>query len=298
LALSGSTIGIKIADGSYYPILEAGFRGRKKLTLTTVKDGQTKVQIDLYRGNGGSVEKPEYIGSLIIENIRAASRGTPDIELSIGLDDAGELSAEANDRSTGETQSFSMSLQTLAAEETYEIPEFEMDAEPQRKEPTEQPPLTGQSYPVGEADRRREPLARRGPNVFLLILFIILGLALVLVIAWFVYRSVTGSAAPAAEKPAAVSPQKPETPAAEKPAATAPSGQGQSEGGGAAASSPAEKPKPAGSVTYRIKKGDTLWDISSTYYRNPWLYPKLAKANKIRNPDLIFAGTKIVIPQE
>jgi nucleoid-associated protein YgaU len=51
-----------------------------------------------------------------------------------------------------------------------------------------------------------------------------------------------------------------------------------------------------GSVTYRIKKGDTLWDISATYYRNPWLYPRLAKANSIPNPDLIFAGTRITIP--
>ena len=41
-------------------------------------------------------------------------------------------------------------------------------------------------------------------------------------------------------------------------------------------------------MTYRIKQGDTLWDISATYYRNPWLYPKLAKANSIKNPDLIF----------
>jgi len=50
-------------------------------------------------------------------------------------------------------------------------------------------------------------------------------------------------------------------------------------------------------VTYRIKNGDTLWDIAATYYRNPWLYPKLAKANSIRNPDLIFAGTRINIPE-
>ena len=52
-----------------------------------------------------------------------------------------------------------------------------------------------------------------------------------------------------------------------------------------------------GGVTYRIKRGDTLWDISATYYRNPWLYHKLARANSIRNPDLIFAGTRIYIPE-
>ncbi len=334
--MSGSTIGIKIADGSYYPILEEGFRGRKKLTLTTAKDGQTKVQIDLYRGDGGAADKAEYIGSLIIENIRSAAKGTADIELSLGLNEAGELSAEANDRSTGESQTFSMSLQTLAAEQTYEIPEFEV--EPQtikteaavgteaafKTEAAEERPLTGETYPVGETDRRREPLERKGPNVFLIVLFVILGLALIGVIGWFVYRAVTGSTllapptteAPAPQKPEAAVPEKPAAPAAaekpgapaaaqkpaaaEKPAAAAVAAQGQTETPAQAASQPAaaDKAKGADGVTYRIKRGDTLWDIAATYYRNPWLYPKLAKANKIRNPDLIFAGTKITIPQE
>lgn len=70
---------------------------------------------------------------------------------------------------------------------------------------------------------------------------------------------------------------------------------------GQAVSPPAaEAPAPAATkgITYRIKKGDTLWDISSTYYRNPWFFPRLAKANSIKNPDLIIAGTKIFIPED
>ena len=49
-------------------------------------------------------------------------------------------------------------------------------------------------------------------------------------------------------------------------------------------------------VRYRIKWGDTLWDLSDTYYRNPWLYPIIARENKIKNPDVIIAGTYIMIP--
>ena len=49
-------------------------------------------------------------------------------------------------------------------------------------------------------------------------------------------------------------------------------------------------------VTYRIKWGDTLWDLADSYYQNPWLYNKIAKANNIKNPDLIISGTDIVIP--
>lgn len=310
MALSGSTIGIKIADGSYYPVLEEGFTGRKKLVLTTVKDNQTKVQIDLYRGNGGTLDKAQYIGSLIIENINPAPKGQPDVELLLGLDTKGELSAEANDRSTGESQSFSISLTTLSAEETYEIPEFEMEGEPVKTVGLEEPPLTGETYPVGERDRRKERLEKSGRNMLLLILFVVLGIALVAAILYFVYINVRGAPVPptAGAKTEVVKPKAPEPPkvapeakAAEPqaPQAKEPVAQAKSqEGGVSAAAKPAAAPEPKGGVNYRIKKGDTLWDISSTYYRNPWLYPKLAKANGIKNPDLIFAGTTIFIPEE
>ena len=51
-------------------------------------------------------------------------------------------------------------------------------------------------------------------------------------------------------------------------------------------------------VKYRIRWGDTLWDIADAYYKNPWRYPKIARYNKIKNPDKIIAGTDIFIPVE
>ena len=62
--MSVSTIGIKVADGSYYPVIEVDFRGTRKLVLTTAKDNQEKVQVDLYRGNGSALSEARYIGSL------------------------------------------------------------------------------------------------------------------------------------------------------------------------------------------------------------------------------------------
>ena len=50
--------------------------------------------------------------------------------------------------------------------------------------------------------------------------------------------------------------------------------------------------------TYVVQVGDTLWDIAGTYYRNPWLYPKIARANNIADPDIIFADQTIIIPQD
>ena len=53
---------------------------------------------------------------------------------------------------------------------------------------------------------------------------------------------------------------------------------------------------PRGGVSYKIRWGDTLWDISEAFYRTPWLYPRIARFNNIRNPDLIIAGSTIKVP--
>ncbi len=48
---------------------------------------------------------------------------------------------------------------------------------------------------------------------------------------------------------------------------------------------------------YTIKQGDTLWDISSAFFKDPFLWPFLWKANPyIANPDLIYPGNKLMIP--
>jgi hypothetical protein len=54
-----------------------------------------------------------------------------------------------------------------------------------------------------------------------------------------------------------------------------------------------------GSEEYIIQKGDTLWDISSDKLEDYFLWPKLWGVNpQIKNPDLIFPGTKIMIPSK
>ena len=61
-------------------------------------------------------------------------------------------------------------------------------------------------------------------------------------------------------------------------------------------------------VVYRVRKGDTLWDIAEAELGSPWEWPRLYAFNnrgdvllsgvrRITNPDLIYAGEVIRIPR-
>lgn len=59
----------------------------------------------------------------------------------------------------------------------------------------------------------------------------------------------------------------------------------------------AEGPQASEPGGYVVKKGDTLWDISRTYLRDPFLWPRLWEANRsIANPNLIYPGERLMIP--
>lgn len=50
--------------------------------------------------------------------------------------------------------------------------------------------------------------------------------------------------------------------------------------------------------TYKVAKGDCLWNIAKRFYGNGALYKKIYEANKkkISNPNLIYPGQVLIIP--
>ncbi|GIG02168.1 LysM peptidoglycan-binding domain-containing protein [Catellatospora citrea] len=93
-------------------------------------------------------------------------------------------------------------------------------------------------------------------------------------------------AAPAPAAPPPAAPSITEPAAAPKPAAPA-----------AGAPKPAAPtPKAPAERTYKVKSGDTLWDIAAQYYGDGRQYMKIAKANNIANPNLINVGVVLKIP--
>ena len=348
-------IGIKLADGTFFPIMDDDFSASETLELTTVRDNQRSVQINLFKKEDDASD-PLYIGSLIVEDIQEKAAGDPTIELQLALDEDKNLSAEAVDKDSGSRQALKVSLETFA-DQAFDDLDFDLSSETADADIDlsasntnidddfgTQHEFSASTFYTDEDEEEQHP--RRGIPVWLLVILILLGIAaLVLGILLLTKKNLAEEehpmaiqpdtttvipseksptqesvdpvpapslpaeepvTEPPAPRPAAPNPPAPAEPPAPQqpiqqktPAPQEPAKQEQPVKPAApavkepAASAPAQK-----AVRYKIRWGDTLWDLSETYYRNPWLYTKIATHNKLKNPDLIISGTYIEIPPQ
>lgn len=363
-----SLIGIKLADGTFFPILSEDALSEKELELTTVRDHQESVQINLFKK--AEEGEPAYIGSLIVEDIADGLSGDPTINLKIKLDADKNLSAEAEDEGSGSRQSLKVSLKTLD-EETFDVPDFNLAAmdesmglgEDPEREDVLIPETDSLETDFTETEKEEK---KKKPAVGLIVLLILLCIgALVAAILLLTKKmpvaekggmdqqlalektnkeeaekrmdevtdnppvqdpsekamnekaaaeqqakeqALMEEAEKAAKEEAerAEAAAKAERERAEKEAAAAAKEKAEAEQREAlrrqeeAKKNEKKKSVPSvganGTVRYKVKWGDTLWDLSETFYKNPWLYKKIAKHNKIKNPSLIVSGTYIEIP--
>jgi hypothetical protein len=228
--VAGSVIGIKIADGSFFPVFERAHKGKKKLVLTTVNDEQDSVQIDLYQGEGESMDDAEYIGSLVVSNIQPSPKGEPEINMVLGVDADGNLNATASDAATGEYESLSVSLQSLE-EDVYTLPDFELaessteeaeqlddfdldsefseDREPEESEVEETVAAERPEEELAEEPGEQAPIAysrpaegastRRRGHTLLFIGFMVLSLAALALLVYLMFRLLRGAEIPPLE---------------------------------------------------------------------------------------------------
>ena len=139
-----ASIGIKLADGSFYPVIKEGQAGKKTLELTTATDNQTKVQLDLYRSETDSMEDAEYVDTIEVKEMIPHPNGETTLRMSIILDEDENLSAELDDIETGNNSATKVSIpkvRAAASEKKENAFAFEKDATlelpPEDKNPSE-----------------------------------------------------------------------------------------------------------------------------------------------------------------
>ena len=449
------TIGIKLADGSFYPVLEDNTPSEKKLELTTAHNNQTKVMVDLYRSATCSMDDAEYVDSLQIENLVARPNGEADIKFTISLDEDNQLSAKIVDSETGNESNTTITLvsrtleerlvtdeygindsnsnkagalaagavaaggllaaaaamrekvkdeteveeepvvenvddgvpfgdetlveeaaveesvsnEEISADETIidetfadealaddtitednsglpdmdfdipddttetETPEMpddffntdDLDNTEERQETMKDPTFDSVSPAAGglnfdglyDEETERGTPAENGADevkkktkvpVIICIICAIICIIATLLILFIIpskYNLITKKHAKEAGTTVSIEEPAPEAePVSEpEPEPVVPEAKEdeiiiiEKAEEVVPAQPPVAEEKPK-NITYKIKWGDTLWDIADTYYKNPWKYKYIARYNGIKNPDYIISGTKIVIPAE
>jgi LysM repeat protein len=331
------SIGIKIANGDFYPILSEDGEAKKRLVLTTVRDGQLSVQIDLYRSATKAMSDAQPVGSLVVEDIHAKKKGEASIELVVGLDADGEISASAADldNPNNDNSQLTVSLKTLTQKSEDDLPDFDLD----------DPMPALNDFSTEGSDKLIETTEQTSREKIKLPLIILIAAAVLLIggLLWFFLFGgkalLTGAKGtsdesmdhteheyvepepvePVVEEPffeppvedvqvEVVPPAPPpvvEAPPAPPPVVTPPEPAPASVDETASSRNvrnppvrsykvPSEIPKDG--VAYKIRWGDTLWDISQAFNRNPRLFNYLARYNNIRNPNRIISGRTIRIP--
>ncbi|MDR1786518.1 MAG: LysM peptidoglycan-binding domain-containing protein [Spirochaetaceae bacterium] len=408
-----TSIGIKLADGSFYPVVKEGKAAHVTMELTTATDNQESVRIVLYRSEDNTLENADYLETIELGGIAPRPEGEPNLRFDLSLNDDNTLQAGITDPETGNTQEVQIPLDSpreppqdlpdgqntgiriggedflstelddflndTPLEETTEFPQadastdetikarylppedeipeelpapedFSLGAQPSEDLPPEKPKKSGSSdftekehaalftnlYKSGDIPPHRPaPPAKAKKSPSILPAIICLVCAAVCVILFLLFLLVIPSPinvrtgdrrpgtvktaetpAPAApepppqsrepvevdqiiftDKPITIVPVPPPAGEAETPPPTEPETPiARAEEPPPKAAAPPPPPLKPEPLRYKIKWGDTLWDIAKAYYRNPWRYSYIARYNGIKNPNRIISGTYILLP--
>jgi hypothetical protein len=342
--LDKPTIGIRIANGTFFPILQENDRKKKRVILTPVKETQKDVKIDLFRGDGEGMLDPVYVASLILNNIDQSPEKQAEIQLIVNVSDDRVLDAEAFEPVSGVKQFLSISLSSIEenadfynisesdSEENSFSTDFSAQFDEEMFETEEEEALSDdlseeeESFSdsqfdegtededseidesVGEEEAapwlyERDNKCERKTRL-LKAAVVILGIIFLLLLFMLLYTlflkptlakeqvspppAVVATVEETAPPPPQAAPVPEKTEVVEEPEV-------KPEPAPVQVSEPVKKVE---DIRYRIKWGDTLWDLSNTYYRTPWRYKKIAADNRIKNPDLIYAGSYLTIKGE
>ncbi len=101
------TLNIETLGGVATPLIPRNttIPSKKSQLFSTASDGQTQVEIHVLQGERTMVADNKSLGKFILDNIPAARRGQPQIEVTFDVDANGILHVTAADKATGNQQS-------------------------------------------------------------------------------------------------------------------------------------------------------------------------------------------------
>lgn len=284
-SMGGQMIGIKLADRSFFPIVEEDNPGRQRVVLTASRDHQDRVDIVLYRAIAAPTGTHQRIGDLSFFNLPDRDARASEFELVVGVDEQGHIDARVTDLVSGDSRDLAVDLDDLP---------FDLD---------DHSITETQNAPV----LLEEPPRRRRSWIIPVILLV---LALIAAGLWF-FLLRDDATAPVGEEESAPpvtteeAPALPEAETSEQVTPESPSDAGeqvvtpeQSVPEQIEETAEPEAITTSVEVPYEIIRGDTLWDISIHFYGTPWRFREIAERNAIGNPDLIYADDDIVIPTD
>ncbi|MCB9172504.1 MAG: molecular chaperone DnaK [Ardenticatenales bacterium] len=125
------TLSIETAGGIASPIISRNttIPTRESKTVSTVADNQSEVRIHIVQGERPLASDNRSLGKFELSGIRAAPRGTPQIDVTFDIDADGILKVSARDQDTGQAQEITITASTgLRDEEVSEMVKAASDA--------------------------------------------------------------------------------------------------------------------------------------------------------------------------
>jgi hypothetical protein len=105
-------IGIRLADGSYYPIFDETQKNRKRMILRPANDDQHEVHVQFYRDDSEAFGNPDFLGSVDLQHLTPGKKDDKNISLIISMTDDDELEVTARDEDGGEERQLILQTQT------------------------------------------------------------------------------------------------------------------------------------------------------------------------------------------
>lgn len=327
-------IGLKQADGSFYPILTREAPTKKKLQVTTASDNQTTVQINLFCASDNSFADAEYVDTLMIDGLVPHQKRGATIDLILSLDAEENLHAELIDAESGEKTQSTVSLITLDDDELNDyLPNFgisstsdfsldddfgslndtfgtndftndDVGADPFANDYGTDNYNPRESASIANLfNFNNEDSSKKNIIPIICLVCAVCCLAICLSLYFIVSKKSDAKDALVVEnypqvkyETVTVVRQDAGTVESVQAALSKEDGIVVIDAPVVVPAKPAPSPIPITGARYQVKWGDTLWDIAETYYKNPWVYDTIARANNIKNPDFILSGTWIELP--